>query len=133
MQIAKNEALSKVNNAALLPPSLEALTVLARLDADVIQTGIDQGEIRADLTIADAKAFAQRSRGLVPIEKPFDYSARLRCLVDKVDTAVDQVPADHRGRFASDLVQELKGLASIWAEPQTSRRPRSSEEPLCSS
>lgn len=103
MQVAKNTAIAKAPNAALLPPSLDALSVLAQLDADVLQAGIDERVIGPDTTIADAKKFVidRLEPGTAKTEKPFDYEAVLKALVNRVNRALDKVPANQQAKFLS--------------------------------
>jgi hypothetical protein len=117
MQVAKNATVSNAKNSALLPPSLDALATLARLDAKVVQEGIDSGAIRPDLTIAAAKKFAldQRETQTAKADKPFVYEASLRSLVNKVSQALDKVPDDQRGQFCAALVEAINGSASATA------------------
>ena len=110
MQVAQNAALSKTKNSALLPPSLDALTTLARLDAGVVQTGINDGMIVPDMTIGDVKKFVLDQQP-AKAEKPFVYDASLRALVKKVNQALDKVPADQRQKFSIALVKAISGSA----------------------
>lgn len=111
MQVAQNAALSKTKNSALLPPSLDALTTLARLDPEVVQAGINEGVIVPDMSIGDVKKFVLDQQP-AKAEKPFVYDASLRSLVKKVNQALDKVPANQRQKFSAALVTVISRSAA---------------------
>jgi hypothetical protein len=117
MQMAKNAAFAKAKNSALLPPSIDALSLLARLDAKVVQERIESGAIRPDLTIADAKQFVldQHDTRVPKTEKTFGYEASLKSLVIRVDQSLDKVSADQREAFRGALVEAINRSASATA------------------
>ena len=114
MQVAKHTAISKASNSSFLPPSVDALSMLARLDAEVVQTGINEGAIGPDMTILQAKQFAldQDKSPAAKAEKPFDYETRLNALVIRVNLVVAKVPPEQRPQFATALAEKVRSLAS---------------------
>ena len=110
IQVAQHVALAKPPNSASLPPSLDALTLLARVNADVVQSGIDDGTIQPTMTIAEAKKFALDMLGpeSAKIKKPFDRDATIKSLISRVSKALDEVPANQREDFISTLVEDIK-------------------------
>jgi hypothetical protein len=114
MQAAKNTTLAKATNSSFLPPSLDALTTLARMDPQVIQSGIDEGVIFPNMTLADTKKFVldQTAQEASKTEKAFDYSGTLRSLVRKVQAALEKVPVEQRERFVTELMGQFDAPAS---------------------
>ncbi len=110
MQVANHTTLAKAKNSALLPPSLDSLTTLARLDPDVVQAGINDGVIIPDMTISDVKKFVLDQQP-AKAEKPFVYDASLKALVKRVNQALDKVPADQRQKLSIALVKAISGSA----------------------
>jgi len=109
MQIADNTTLANTTNSSYLPPSLDALMELARLDAEVIQTGIDGGAIGPAMTIAAAKKFAagKLEPQAAPDAKPFMCDKVIKSLMKGLNRALEKVPGDQRKKFIDDLVTEI--------------------------
>ena len=109
IQVAKNTALANPPNSASLPPSLDALVLLAPLDANVIQTSIDENIILPKMTIAEAKKFVRDT--LEPEsannQKLFDCDATIKSIIAKVTQALKEVPANQRDKFIDTLVAEF--------------------------
>lgn len=59
MAVGQNDAIAKVPSSVLLPASLDALYALSRLAPEVIESGIEHGDIHPAMTIKDAKGYAQ--------------------------------------------------------------------------
>lgn len=59
MAVGQNEAIAKVPSSVLLPASLDALYALSRLAPEMIESGIEHGDIHPAMTIRDAKGYAQ--------------------------------------------------------------------------
>ena len=113
MQAAKNTALTKATNRSLLPPSLYALTTLARLDPEAIERGIRTGVVVPTMTLASARKFVcdQRTPEVEPVAKPFDYDATLRSAAKQLQAAVERVPVEQRSKFKADLIEQLGAAA----------------------
>ena len=62
MKLASNKALSNVKHALHLPSSVQTLSMLARLDDDVIEQAIESGEITPKLTRQQAKELVREKR-----------------------------------------------------------------------
>lgn len=112
MQVANNVAIAKAKNSALLPPSLDSLTTLARLDPEVVQAGIDDGVIVPDMSIGEVKKFVLDQQP-AKAEKPFVYDASLKALLKKVGQAMDKVPADQRQKFSTEFVKAISGSTAV--------------------
>jgi hypothetical protein len=113
MQVAHNEALTNAKNSSFLPVSREVLTRLSRLDASVVQAGINEGKVGPDMTIKAVNQFARDQRGtqLDKAQTGFDFDATLKSLVKKVQATLDRVPAGQRKRFCTALVSAINGSA----------------------
>lgn len=108
MQVAQNQVLTKAKNSSFLPPCLEVLTILGRLDAGIVEEGINTGEICAEMTIADAKRFAlDQTTGDDNSPKPFDYEKHLKATSKQVGKRLEPVPHDLLDAFLADLTAEI--------------------------
>ena len=107
MQVAKNTALANPPNSASLPPSLDALVTLAQMDAQSVQSGIDQGSIGPCMTIAQAKQLVHDKLEQKPTKpkKPFAFNAFLKFIVEKVNL---KVPNEQREKFLAALTEQIK-------------------------
>ena len=113
MQVAKNTALAKPPNSASLPASLDALVLLAPLDPEIVQGGIEVGLIQPCMTIKEAKEFSLGHQNLTRPEavKPFVYDTALKALVAKVSRSLANAPAGDRERLVADLFEKIKQVA----------------------
>lgn len=59
MSLARNAALANASNYSHLPTSPTALYQLSRLAPEVIESGIESGDVHPGMTIKDAKGYAQ--------------------------------------------------------------------------
>lgn len=59
MSIAHNAAIANRSNCSDLPGSARALYELSRLAPEVIESGIESGDVHPGMTIRDAKGYAQ--------------------------------------------------------------------------
>lgn len=112
MQVAANKALAKAKNSALLPPSLDALTTLARLDPNVVQSGIDDGVIRSDMTIADVRRYVLDQPGQedkpAKNEREINYEVLRNSWVKRLRKALEKVPSELVGKLINDLIVNLR-------------------------
>jgi hypothetical protein len=89
MAIARHPSLRKAQNLSHLPPSTTALCELAHGDSQVVQQGIDEGEIHPEMTAKEAKAFVLKHKGAVakarraPVFDPAKRLARLTRVIEK--------------------------------------------------
>lgn len=120
MQVAKNAALSNATNSALLPSSPDALSILARLEPEIIQQGIDDGNVHAEMTINQAKDFAARQQNEkdADAQPAFNYDRVLESIVGRVKKALEKVPADLAEKMIKDLTKAIRALSKSEAAEQ---------------
>lgn len=105
MQISQNEAISNHSYKNDLPRTFTALHELSQLDPEEIESGVEDGTIRPDMTTQDAKNLKQEPEKTTAFEKAMKNLKALRKNADRLSfTERDEVIAT-----AERIITELGG------------------------
>jgi hypothetical protein len=123
MSIARHPSMRNSQNLASLPTSCAALSELVRVDAQVLQRGIEEGSVNPEMTARQAKSFvsAQSGADLVTPPEPvaFDSDKHLGKITRWIMKATEDWPQEDRHVLAGALKQLAEEVVAADFSPSS--------------